>query len=209
MSRQKKNKRLNSQDFYPTPAWCYENLEIDWTQFSTAHEPCAGDHRIVDFLQDVGITTTHTDILEGTNFLEWNQPTELILTNPPFQLAQEFIDHSVVLADTVIMLLRLNFLGSISRHDWWKTCSPTALHVLSKRPSFTGGGSDATEYAWFVWDKTDKIPHGISFVAPPTENQRTRDNRACKIALECVIEELESTETVFELDSLLANCSKD
>ena len=64
MSRQKKNKRLNSQDFYPTPAWCYENLEIDWTQFSTAHEPCAGDHRIVDFLSEHGLPVTHTDILE-------------------------------------------------------------------------------------------------------------------------------------------------
>jgi hypothetical protein len=26
--------------------------------------------------------------------------------------------------------------------------------VLPKRPSFTGGGTDATEYAWMVWGPT-------------------------------------------------------
>jgi len=204
LSRQKKNKRLNAQDFYPTPQWCFENLEIDWTQFSSAHEPCAGDHRIVDFLTEQGLSVTHTDILEGTNFLHWTDHTDLILSNPPFQLAKEFIVHSINHANTVIMLLRLNYLGSISRHEWWKLNSPTALYVLSKRPSFTGGGSDATEYAWFVWDATDRIPRGVSFVTPPSDKQRLRDNRACQIALESIIDEIESNEAVFELDALLA-----
>jgi hypothetical protein len=25
--------------------------------------------------------------------------------------------------------------------------------VLEKRPSFTGGGTDGCEYAWFIWRK--------------------------------------------------------
>jgi hypothetical protein len=69
------------------------------------------------------------------------------------------------------MLLRINYLGSISRHEWWKENSPTALHVLSKRPSFTGKGTDATDYAWFVWDKSNRLEKGIFFVPPPSKEQ--------------------------------------
>ena len=69
------------------------------------------------------------------------------------------------------MLLRINYLGSISRHQWWKENTPTALHVLSKRPSFTGTGTDATDYAWYVWDTTSRLDKGVFFIPPPTKEQ--------------------------------------
>jgi hypothetical protein len=81
------------------------------------------------------------------------------------------------------MLLRINYLGSISRHDWWKLNSPTSLFVLSKRPSFTGKGTDATDYAWYVWDKTDRIAPGVHFVTPPSREQSAADNQLCAEAL--------------------------
>jgi hypothetical protein len=81
------------------------------------------------------------------------------------------------------MLMRINYLGSIKRHEWWKDRCPTALYVLSKRPSFTGEGTDATEYCWYVWDKTNRLPTGIQFVTPPTSEQNTRDNNLAKAAL--------------------------
>jgi len=172
LSRQKTGQRLNKTDFYATPPWCYENLDIDWSLFSSAHEPCRGDGRVEFFLQEeVGIPTTYSEIMEDKDFFEWNEQTDLILTNPPFSLAKEFIDHSIAHCNTCLMLLRINYLGSITRHPWWKENSPTSLHVLSKRPSFTGKGTDATDYAWFVWDKTDRVPHGIFFVSPPNKEQ--------------------------------------
>lgn len=175
MSRQIKNVRLNDTDYYPTPPWCYENLDIDWKQFSDAHEPCRGDGRIQQFLLSSGVPTTHSEITEGLDFMNWNGNVDLILTNPPFSLAQEFIDHAIPRANTVIMLLRINFLGSIARHEWWKNNQPTALYVLSKRPSFSGKGTDATDYAWFVWDKTGRITSGIHFVKPPTKQKAIKD----------------------------------
>lgn len=72
-------------------------------------------------------------------------------------------------------MLRINFLGSIARHEWWKNNQPTALYVLSKRPSFSGKGTDATDYAWFVWDKTGRITSGIHFVKPPTKQKAIKD----------------------------------
>jgi hypothetical protein len=183
LSRQTTGVRLNTTDFYPTPLWCAENLEIDWSQFSTAHEPCRGDGRLYDWLQSQGLSTSYTELTEGLDFFDWNDQVDLIFTNPPFSLAQQFIDHSLAHAQTVFMLLRLNYLGSIKRYEWWSANLPIALYVLSKRPSFTGSGTDATDYAWFVWDKTNRIPRGIHFVKPPSKEQTNRDNAACKAAL--------------------------
>jgi hypothetical protein len=183
LSRQIVGKRLNNTDFYPTPLWCLENLEIDWSQFVSVHEPCRGDGRLYNWLKSKNIVTTYTEITENLDFFEWSSSVDLILTNPPFSLANEFIDHSVKHANTVFMLLRLNYLGSIKRYDWWVKNAPVALYVLSKRPSFTGSGTDATDYAWFVWDKTDRIPKGIHFVKPPSKEQTARDNASCKEAL--------------------------
>ena len=181
MSRQKAGERLNPTDFYATPPWCYENLDIDWNIFETAHEPCRGDGRIQFFLEEeCALPCTYSEILEGKDFFEWTEGTDLILTNPPFSIAQEFIDHAITYSNTCIMLLRINFLGSIKRYSWWKEAPPTALHVLSKRPSFTGKGTDATEYAWYVWDKTERLERGIFFVKVPTKEQANFANELAR-----------------------------
>lgn len=191
MSRQIAGQRLNKTDFYATPPWCYENLDIDWRLFSSAHEPCRGDGRIQFFLEEEkGLTCTYSEITEDKDFFEWNEGTDLILTNPPFSIAQEFIDHALETCNTCIMLLRINYLGSITRHPWWKKNTPIALHVLSKRPSFTGKGTDATDYAWFVWDKTDRLDKGIFFVTPPTKEQNSFAN---ELAQETHAEDLKNS----------------
>lgn len=148
-------------DFYPTPNWCFEKLPLKWDTWKTAHEPCGGDGRITNFLNNKGLSTTYTEIQEGTDFFKWDEKVDLILTNPPFSIALEFIEHALPRAQTTIMLLRLNFLGSQKRYKFWINHEPNALYVLSKRPSFTGSGTDATEYAWYVWDKTNTIKPGI------------------------------------------------
>jgi len=156
----------NAYDFYPTPAWAYENLPIDWSLFATALEPCEGDGRITRFLQEKGVQTEGFDLQTGTDYLT-SEPEEiydLILTNPPYSLALEFLDKALQDAETVIMLLRINFLGSQKRYEWFKNHEPSSMYVLSKRPSFTGSGTDSTEYAWVVWDSANKLTKGISHV---------------------------------------------
>jgi hypothetical protein len=79
--------------------------------------------------------------------------SDLILTNPPYAFAMEFVLRGVREAKrgtTVAMLLRLAFLASQARHAF-HAAQPADVFVLSKRPSFTGGGSDSADYAWFVW----------------------------------------------------------
>jgi hypothetical protein len=72
--------------------------------------------------------------------------------NPPFRLAMEFIERSLELANIVVMLLRLNFIGTEERHPFMKKFLPDQ-YVLPNRPSFRGEGCDSIEYSWMVWPK--------------------------------------------------------
>jgi hypothetical protein len=158
---------IRADEFYPTPKECYEKLTnfIDFSQFETALEPCKGDGRIVEFLESMNIKTSWAELNLGVDFLNTEfSKVDLILSNPPFSKALEFFEKSIKLSDTVIMLQRLNYLGSKSRHEWWLKNPPTGIIVLSKRPSFTGKGTDSTEYCWYIWDKTNITPKGIMFM---------------------------------------------
>jgi hypothetical protein len=79
-----------------------------------------------------------------------------IISNPPYNMAMEFLKKAlddINIDGEVIFLLRLNFLGSKKRSAFFKEHPPSKIYILSKRPSFNNKGTDATEYAWFVWNK--------------------------------------------------------
>lgn len=169
------NHKRNAYDSYPTPTWCTEAIvrQIVWGDSARIFEPCAGEGAIAEVLvsRDCGRVLA-ADINpdarmgNGVDFLK-NDDSErydFIITNPPFSLAQEFVEKSLTLANCVIMLLRLNFLASKSRKEFWEKHPPTAIHVLTKRPSFTGSGTDATDYAWFVWDTTGRQKRGLYWI---------------------------------------------
>lgn len=137
------------------------------------------------------VTKYWCELSDGVDYLKTKMPfVDLVLTNPPFSLAKEFIEKALSESDTVCMLQRVNFLGSQSRKEFWNRNPPTHLFVLANRPKFIAkcskcknpenyqigalevcplcGGkvrpqSDATEYAWFVWDKKNvfKKSNGI------------------------------------------------
>lgn len=52
---------------------------------------------------------------------------------------------------TVAMLLRENYLVPKTRRALRADFGMPNIHALEKRPSFNGSGTDATDYAWFVW----------------------------------------------------------
>ena len=93
----------------------------------------------------------------GIDYLTWTPrvPYDLILTNPPFSLAEEFIRKTVTLLQpygVAMFLLRLGFLASIKRYKLWTR--DISLHytgILTQRPSFIGGTDVKTDYAWYVF----------------------------------------------------------
>lgn len=72
------------------------------------------------------------------------------ITNPPYSLALEFVQQAQRQASIVVMLLRLNWLGSKKRAEFLRGRMPN-VYVLPKRPSFSEGATDSCEYGWFVW----------------------------------------------------------
>jgi len=93
---------------------------------------------------------------------------DVILMNPPYRLAHEFIIQSMKIAPHVVALLRLNFLGSDLRAEWLSMWMPD-VRVLPNRPKFRSGpGTDSIEYAWMSWESGIPSATGTICVLPPT-----------------------------------------
>ena len=154
MSSTNRGATRNPNDLYITPDYTVDSLlsvlDLDKLSHSTFCEPCRATGAIYDRIP--AATKQHAEISEGIDYLDNSFEANVIITNPPFSLAMEFLQKSLLEAQTVIYLLRLNFLGSLKRREFWQQNPPSHVLVLPKRPSFTGGGTDSTEYAWFCWD---------------------------------------------------------
>ena len=99
-----------------------------------------------------------SDIVYNLDFLNFkgDMAFDLIISNPPFSLAKEFLEKCFEVANDntdIVMLLRLAFLESRKRYDFWQKHPVSSLYILSERPCFINNKSDATAYAWFVFSK--------------------------------------------------------
>lgn len=145
----------NTLDFYATPGWCTEGLVrlINWDKVNSFYEPCRGNGDIIKLIPLPQAKKKWSEISEGKDYLtEKHKQVDLIVTNPPYKFAEEFVRQALSHSTCTIMLLRLGFLESIKRHPFWLENPPSHLITLSNRPSFTGKGTDSAAYAWVVWN---------------------------------------------------------
>jgi hypothetical protein len=108
-------------------------------------------------------STTPAQTRTPQDFLfEMAAPTgiECIVTNPPFKLAGEFVEHALRLVPKVIMLLRLAFIESERRANILDGGHLARMYVFANRlPMMHRAGwagpkaSPTTCFAWFVWDR--------------------------------------------------------
>ena len=92
------------------------------------------------------------------DYLDWktDDKFDLIMGNPPYKLAHEFVDKSLDLLapnGQLVFLLRLAMLESLKRYKTWWTHSPIyKVLVSTRRISFTNDRkTDDTAYAIFMW----------------------------------------------------------
>ena len=178
MSATNRGTKRAEADFYPTPIpVIHKFLEQYKIKEGAILEPCAGNGNFIRAIREKGYTNSiianelrveEIDNLKevGANkvytydFLKDTVPEDVqtIITNPPYSLAEEFVRNCKEKYPNaeIIMLLRLAFLESKKRFDFWKQYPVSDLYILSQRPSFTGKGTDATAYAWFVWNSEGK-----------------------------------------------------
>jgi len=85
-----------------------------------------------------------------------------ILTNPPFKLAEEFVEkamQSVHIGNRVIFFLKIQFLESETRYKLFKKYNPKYIYVHSSRQICAKGGefekyhAGTQFYAWYIFEK--------------------------------------------------------
>lgn len=166
MSAAGRGSKRRDADYYPTP---YEDAIKPFLDENPPLlpglwlEPCVGDGAIVRGVERhiTGVTWDTCDIrpdcgypgADICDFLVVPAPPrpiyDVCMTNPPFTLGLQFVQHALRFARRVAMLLRVGFVETKERSDWLRA-NPFDVYMLSKRPSFTGGGTDASHYGWFV-----------------------------------------------------------
>ena len=83
-----------------------------------------------------------------------NRPYAVAISNPPFKRAVDVIRACVPVSWYTVMLLRLNFLASEERDEFFKEVGMPNTLILPNRPSFKGlrpTDTDSQEYAWMIW----------------------------------------------------------
>lgn len=100
---------------------------------------------------------THTALSRA---LAPDQPFDVAILNPPFRLTMAFILRCFEIARTVVVMQRVNYLGSEDRNEWFRANIPD-LYVLPNRVSFTGDGkADGLEHAWHTWGPHPRVGVG-------------------------------------------------
>ncbi|MGE6448867.1 SAM-dependent methyltransferase [Pseudoalteromonas tetraodonis] len=185
MSSTNRGTQRNADDYYVTPHWLIEDFLAAFAENNMLVYSPDENPRVLDpsaggcdkypmsyptVLEQEGFFVESWDIREdsranltGVNFL--NVPSyesrkyDMIITNPPFNQAQAFTEHALDMVyegGLVIMLQRLNWLGSQKRKPMWQKLPLAAVYVHSKRPGFDPqkpSKTDSTEYAHFVFCK--------------------------------------------------------
>ena len=98
------------------------------------------------------------DFLETT--MLWGGISHIV-TNPPFELAGQFVQHALDLdpPGKVCMFLRLAFLeGKRRRDSLYSVRPPARVWVFSERQKLRRGGageyqSGLIAFAWYVWER--------------------------------------------------------
>ncbi|MDD1792544.1 class I SAM-dependent methyltransferase [Enterovibrio sp. ZSDZ42] len=167
------------RELYPTPSECVEALlaQLQLREGDRFLEPCFGTGAIFNRVNLPEGQKSFAEIEQGIDYLTtpFGQQ-DVIITNPPFSLTEEFIRKSLseLAPDgTMAYLQRVNFLGSTKRVPFWAEVGfPEKTPIIVPRPRFVGGGSDSCEYAWFIWDKGNRfsnIPVGTSHIISYTK----------------------------------------
>lgn len=202
----KKRTKRRASDDYPTPQPVIDAFLdcVDWFRVRSFLEPAAGAGAILDAARarmthpaavtravelrhggpgwlhgdylayHVGVDLQRPELISGPTC----RPFDLAITNPPFNLASQFLEKMLREAVTVALLLRASWPAG-PRAASLRLTPPTHAYYLESRPAFVAtcqrktcdasaslgtkecpecGGkmrdtTDMHEYAWFAWDR--------------------------------------------------------
>lgn len=157
---------LDGPDYFPTPAWATHALMDNEPFEGEIWEPACGNGAMSEVLVSKGNPVTSSDLYDrgfgeaGVDFLIAKRKAANIVTNPPYNSAEGFVEAGLAKANRKFaLLLRLAFLeGANRQRTIFTKRAPSRVWVFSERITFYPAGAvqkgtGTTAYAWFVWDK--------------------------------------------------------
>jgi hypothetical protein len=157
------------EDYYRTPRRAVDALLAVERFDGPVWEPACGDGAISEILLETGHQVVSTDLIDrgygqhGVNFLQSAVRNDVkhVITNPPFRLAQAFVEHALELVDgKVVMLMRTLFLEGGRRKEFFARTPLARVWVFSSRinvarggdPRYADGLGGMVSFSWFVWE---------------------------------------------------------
>jgi hypothetical protein len=158
--------REHRGDFYDTPVVAVHALLRVENLPYRIWEPACGIGNIAGTLIGAGHAVFASDLngrgygQPGIDFLLPGPPVDCdaIVTNPPFSLAEEFVEVALERAPMVVMLLRLAFMESGRRSHILENRGLARIRVFRKRlPMMHRAGWEGRKansgmaFAWYIW----------------------------------------------------------
>jgi hypothetical protein len=184
---QQRSEPHDSLDDFPTPPWATRAL-CEWLSAGgliapemTVREPCANRGYMVrplrEYFSDVEASDVHDyglgfevrDYLFGPD----QDPVDWTFMNPPFRLAQQFIERGIRTSRRgVACIVRSAFTEGVGRYEQlFAHCPPHfVLQHVERVPMCKGrydpGIASATAYAWLVWLPGQEADTRYRWIAP-------------------------------------------
>jgi hypothetical protein len=180
----------DSLDFFPTPPWATRalfhhvlNPRYFGTPSQTAWDPACGEGHMVAVLEEMFSDVRASDVFPYTpnqpviDFLHPDtvqaQPVDWIITNPPFNVADDFARIGLQLARRgVCLLCRSAWAETSDRYTNLFQPFPLSIEALfvERVPMVKGrwdpNASSATAYSWFIWLKGHDGPTEKFWIPP-------------------------------------------
>lgn len=176
MTNQPRNKRnvpLSGADFYPTPTWATRALLDNETFEGNIWEPACGNGAMGEVIKERYQNVETSDIhnhgykdFHKHDFLTGHYYADNIITNPPYNLAEEFVHAGLKQCNNKLaLLMRLAFLECQRRcEEIYSIYPPSRVYIFSERLTFYPAGQEfdengnpktggQTSYIWMVWEK--------------------------------------------------------
>jgi hypothetical protein len=160
----------DEHDWYVEPEWAARAIFEKVAFQGAIHDPCCGMGTIVKAAKphrshgadivDRGYGFPVRDYLKNTSLYD------NIVTNPPYNIAQDIIEHALLrVRYRVAVLTQLKFLSSQGRYKLFNNSWMEKVIIFSRRPSMPPGvmlqkhgeairGGGSIDYCWLVWNKT-------------------------------------------------------
>ena len=181
-----RNGEAGGLDYFPTPPWATRALmeHVILTRNNvdgmTCLEPACGEGHMASVLREYFADVGAMDIKDYgfgavQDYLSSapDKQYDWIITNPPFNKANEFVIKALKEArHGVAILARTVFLESVGRYRGiFQHNPPTVFAQFVERVPMVKGrlsksASTATGYGWFVWEKDLEVQPALMLIPP-------------------------------------------